>query len=160
MTMTRFLPIIATATLLAGCGIEPEKLATNDSGAPANSAKAAPTVEGPLSAYIGKAPTEAVDGVTFLDQPTVRNGVAAAVRYDDPSMWVFRNDTTRRPIVMKEGRLLSYGCETGNCAGRNWAVLIDPLGVMAEVCYYAGGQARWYASGRNPAGRPGGCPTE
>ena len=160
MTTAKFLPIIAIAALLAGCGIEPEKLATNDSAASANSAKAAPTVEGPLSVYIGKAPTEAVDGVTFLDQPTVRSGVQVAVRYDDPSMWIFRDDTTRRPIVMKEGRLLSYGCETGNCAGRNWAVLIDPLGVMAEVCYYAGGQARWYAGGRNPAERPGGCPTE
>ena len=160
MITARSLPIAAAAVLLAGGGIEPEKLATNEGAAPAKGVGAAPTVDGPLSVYVGKAPTEAVDGVSFLDQPTIRSGVAAAVRTDDPSMWVFRDDTTRRPIVMKEGRLLSYGCETGNCAGRNWAVLTDPLGAMVEVCYFAGGQARWYAGGRNPAERPGGCPTE
>lgn len=160
---------IAALAALAGLGAcsdadEKAAAAGNSAAAPANEAfgagPAAPAANGPLAIYVGKQPSEPVDGTAFLDQERVKAAVEVAVRNEDPRLWVFRRDATRRPIVLKEGRLLSAGCETGNCAGRNWTITIDTLGAIAEVCWHEGGRTRIFSGGRAGIASEGGCPTE
>jgi len=123
-------------------------------------APATPTAEGPLAVYVGKRPFEPVEGIAFLDHERVKAAVEVAVRNEDPRLWVFRRDATRPPIVLKDGRLLSAGCETGNCAGRNWTIRIDTIGAIAEVCWHEGGRTRIFSGGRAAVASEGGCPTE
>ena len=161
--------IIAPIAALAGLGA---CSGSSDQAAPANNAAAAsaneafgavpaaPPADGPLAVYVGKQPFERVADTAFLDDPRVRSAVEAAVRSEDPRLWVFRRDATRRPIVMKDGRLLSAGCETGNCSGRNWTIRIDTLGAIAEVCWHEAGRTRIFSGGRAGVASEGGCPTE
>ena len=143
--------------LVAACQQAPERKAPAANASAAQPAAAAP--EGELAPYVGKTIFEPVGGGAFADNEQVINALRIAVRSEEPRAWVLRRDTEQRPIVMQGNRLLAYGCERGNCGARNWAILIDPLGAMAEVCYFAGGRARWYAGGRHAEERPGGCPT-
>jgi hypothetical protein len=158
-------PLAAVAALGACSGSSNEAAPANEStAASANEAfgagPATPTADGPLAVYVGKQPFEPVAGTAFLDHERVKAAVEVAVRTDDPRLWVFRRDATRRPIVMKDGRLLSVGCETGNCAGRNWTIKIDTLGAIAEVCWHEGGRTRIFSGGRAGVASEGGCPTE
>jgi len=159
-------PLAALAGLGA-CAEAGDKAAPADNAAAAASANeafggapATPPADGPLAVYVGKQPFERVGGTAFLDHPRVRAAVGAAVRSEDPSLWVFRLDATRRPIVLKDGRLLSAGCETGNCSGRNWTVRIDTLGAIAEICWHEGGRTQIFSGGRAGIASEGGCPTE
>ena len=81
-----------------------------------------------------------------------------AVRNEDPRAWMLRRDTQQSPIVLEDGRLHAHGCERGNCGARNWTILIDPFGAMAEICFHEGGRSRWYGAGRTTAVQPGECP--
>ena len=124
----------------AACQEAPEKKAP----AAGNAAAARPRrAGGQLAVYVGKTIFEPVEGTAFADHERVPRAVELAVRGEEPRAWVFRRDAQQRPIVLRDGRLLAYGCERGNCGGRNWAILIDPFGAMAEVCYHSGGRSRW-----------------
>lgn len=142
---------------LAACQQAPEKKAPAADAA-ADQANAS-AVEGELAPYVGKTIFEPVAGAAFADNEQVQNALRIAVRTEEPRAWLLRRDTEQRPIVMQNNRLLAYGCERGNCGARNWTILIDPLGAMAEVCYHSGGRTRWYAGGRHAEERPGACPT-
>lgn len=159
--------LAALAGLGACSGAGDEAAPANNNNSAAASANeafgatpAAPAATGPLAIYVGKQPFEPVDGTAFLDHERVKAAVEVAVRNEDPRLWVFRREATRRPIVLKEGRLLSAGCETGNCAGRNWTITIDTLGAIAEVCWHEGGRTQIYSGGRAGIPSEGGCPTE
>jgi len=155
MKLIRIAPLAMLA--LAACQQAPEKKAPAGNATPAQPMAAAPA--GELAPYVGKTAFEPLDGTAFADNDLVINALGIAVRTEEPRAWVLRRDTEQRPIVMQNNRLLAHGCERGNCGARNWTILIDTLGAMAEVCYFAGGRARWYAGGRAAAERPGGCPT-
>src|SRR5215213_6503483 len=86
---------------------------------------------------------------TFLDQAAVRKAVETTVA--DPKIcdFVFHYNGPDAPIVMKDGRVLAWGCERHNCGYHNWSVSITPDGSSAEVCFYhnddsADGPATWY----------------
>lgn len=153
---------LGAVALLCACSESPPANQGEPVAAANSAAAAGPSVprEGPLSVYLGKNPFDPVDGTSFLEHDRVQSAVQVAVLNGDPRLWVFRRDATRTPVAMKDGRLLSHGCETGNCGGRNWTILIDPLGAIAEVCYAERGRASWYSGGRPPVPRDGGCPTE
>lgn len=155
MRFIRIAPPLAALLALAACQEAPEKKA-----APAAKAAepATPAAQGPLAAYIGKTMFEPVDGTAFAGNQNVVDAIGLAVRNEEPRAWVLRRDTQQSPIVFREGRLQVHGCERGNCGARNWTILIDTLGAMAEVCYQAGGRTRWYGAGRTTAERPGDCP--
>jgi hypothetical protein len=118
-----------------------------------------------LSRFVGKHPSEAVDGMRFLDEPAVEAAVAATVA--DPKIrdFVFHYNGPDAPIVMKDGRVLAWGCERHNCGYHNWSVAITPDGSSAEVCFYhnddsAGGPATWYLPASKTEKRPGNCPSD
>ena len=162
------LTLPASAMILAACG-SPGGQAAN-TAAPANQTEtnaAAPATNsaaasGPLSAYVGRLPSDEVSGVTFLSHPLVRGAVEAAVADTEVRRWVLRSDVTSNPIASRDGRLIATGCESGNCGPHNWSILIDPAGTSAEVCYArdtSGDRGAWYVGGRPAEERPGACPT-
>lgn len=151
MKLIRTLPLIA---MLAACQEAPQKKAP----AAGNTARATAAPQGPLAVYVGKTIFAPVEGTAFADDERVTGPVEIALRNEEPRAWVFRRDAQHRPIVLRGGRLLAYGCERGNCGGRNWSILIDTVGAIAEVCYHSGGRSRWWGSGRAATEQPGPCP--
>jgi len=166
--MTRKKPIATfAAALLAGaCSQAPgnDTASAPAANAAAVAGPAAPTANGPLAVYVGKDPLDPVDGLAFLDHERVQAAVEVAVRNEAPRMWVFRRDARRTPIALKDGRLLSHGCDPANCSGRNWTIVIDTLGAIAEICYRdssrAGGRAQTWRAGSAPVPHDGDCPVQ
>lgn len=168
---------IAILLLLSGCGGEQPAPSASESPAgnlssgnvaeasvgPDNTAAAAP--DGPLSKYVGKHPSDSVDGTRFLDEPAVRKAVAASVPDAAVQKFVFGYDGPDAPIVAKAGRVLAWGCERHNCGYHNWSISITPDGASAEVCFYRNddrpdGASTWYLPGGKREQRPGNCPSE
>ena len=116
----------------------------------------------PLSAYVGHPPFERVAGVTFLEHPAVRAAVRRAVADPAVRKWLLvASSSPSPPIFMKDGAIVSFGCQWHGCDRRNWAILIDRNGRRAQVCYYTGGDvARWYAGDGRSAMRAEECPSE
>jgi hypothetical protein len=157
--MRRSIAFILLATLSA-CG-EPQRSET-----PANVTDATPTPSPAPSAavdlrgYEGKYPDDLVNGSGFLASAAVRAGVGAAVADTAVRDRVLDRDTTATPIALRDGRLLSYGCEPHNCGPHNWSIVIAPDGGNTAVCYYDADRhiARWYPEAF--AAKPeGGCPS-
>lgn len=126
---------------------------------------ATPAAEGVLSAYVGRHPSESVNGVTFRANPVVRRAVEATLA--DPALrrFVLDSPATDAPIVLKDGRVLAWGCEPHNCGYHNWSVSILPDASSADVCFYhdddsADGPSRWYLAAGGTEERPGNCPSE
>jgi hypothetical protein len=120
---------------------------------------------GPLDAWVGKHPSEKIEGITFLAQPSVKAAVTAAVSDAKVRDFVFGYDGPDAPIVKKTGRVLAWGCEKHNCGYHNWSVSITPDGSSAEVCFYqndakADGPSTWYVAAGKTEQRPGNCPSQ
>jgi hypothetical protein len=171
----------ALVLLLAACGGKMENVAgengasgTANAVAPAapgsdvkvnNDANFGESAGGPLTKYVGKHPSEAVDGTRFLDDPMVTKAVAATV--SDPTIrnFVIHYNGPDAPIVLNDGRVLAWGCERHNCGYHNWSVAIIPDGSSAEVCFYhnddsADGPATWYLPDGKTEKRSGNCPSD
>jgi len=136
-----------------GNGVAPTSASSTNSSATAN---------GPLSAHVGRLPSDVVNGVTFLANPQVRSAVEAAVTDAEVRRWVLREDVTSNPIGSRDGRIIATGCETHNCGPHHWSIVIDPAGTGAEVCYAQNStleRATWYVAGRPPEERQGDCPS-
>lgn len=168
---------IAVLLLLSACGGEQQQSPTvNQTQASANTSNpdaatadpgnaAATATDGPLSKYIGKHPSDAVDGTRFLDEPMVVKAVAATVPDAAVRKFVFDYDGPDAPIVAKAGRILAWGCERHNCGYHNWSIAITPEGASAEVCFYRDkdrpdGSSTWYLPGGKTERRAGNCPSE
>ncbi|MGQ0660842.1 hypothetical protein [Sphingosinicella sp.] len=151
-------PPASTSNQAAGNAAAPSN-ATAPSNMPAGNGSAAAT--GPLSAYVGRLPSDAVNGVTFLANPQVRAAVEAAVTEAEVRRWVLREDVTSNPIGSRDGRIIATGCESHNCGPHHWSIVIDPAGTSAEVCYARNStleRSTWYVAGRPAEERPGDCP--
>jgi hypothetical protein len=146
----------AITAILMVVGTSPPTMA--GAGAGAGARAGAPPA---LTAYVGHAPFEPVGGVTFLDHPAVRSAVRRAVADPKVRKWLLVADTSPSPpIFLKDGMIVSTGCRWHGCDRRNWAIMIDPGGRRARVCYFAGGaQARWYDGNGRSALRDDDCPS-
>ncbi len=125
----------------------------------------------PITAYVGKYPHDAVDGVGFFDRTEVATGLVRAVGdakmretirgRSGPETPVFT--ITRGGTTGDGTRIAAWGCEQHNCSDRNWTVLVDPKGSKTEVCYHdadtMGAKSDWYAGGA-PQRRDDACPSE
>jgi hypothetical protein len=131
-----------------------------------NAAAISVPVSGPLDAWVGKHPSEKVDGVTFLAQPSVKAAITATVPDAKVRDFVFGYNGPDAPIVKKDGgRILAWGCEAHNCGYHNWSVSITPDGASAEVCFYQNnakpdGPSIWYVAGGKTEQRPDNCPSQ
>lgn len=119
----------------------------------------------PTTAYVGKYPGDAVDGVGFYDRTEVSRALIDAVGDEK----VRRRFTAREAVTVpiwqaKDGRIAAHGCEPHNCGDVDWTFLVAPDGTRGEACFHdgeaMGGTSRWYAAGRAPVSRPGDCPQE
>ncbi len=122
-----------------------------------------------LTPYIGKYPFDVIGGHRFLDNPTVKAAIAAAV--PDPKERAavkYEDGGLGTPIVkVKGGRLLLWGGENRAEDRYNWAVVIAPDGTKPEVCIYDGlgydedfQSSQWFEPGRPSVMKQGKCPSE
>lgn len=167
---------IAALLLLSACNAEQPKPAasgvpeTNASAGNVAMTSAAPdnataVLDGPLAKYVGKHPSDRIDGTRFLDEPAVRKAVTTNVSDAAVRKFVFDYDGPDAPIVAKAGRVLAWGCERHNCGYHNWAISITPDGATAEICFYRNaerpdGSSTWYVPGGKREQRAGNCPSE
>ena len=117
----------------------------------------------PLSAYVGKTPLEAVDGVTFLNHPLVRAAIDRSGAPNEASALARSRDTVTSPIMEVQGRILSRGSAPASGGDVNWALLISLDGQRAAVCYSTGvvpdvSGADWYIDGEKAFTRYEMCP--
>mgnify|MGYP001052450513 CR=1 FL=1 len=176
MTAARHVIPFAAALLCAACSGGGNHAATVDANGTAeaaeNTAGAAPAdTTAPatgdaaaLAGYVGKYPFDEVGGATFLANPLVTGAVTAAVGDKAGLDWVLNPGAgPSGPIILKDGRLLSTGCQAHNCGDHRWTILIDPAGTAAQVCYHdaetMGEAGQWYSGGKREA-RTDLCPQE
>lgn len=169
--MRKIMTLLACG-LLAGCGNRGDKAdmgnqAVAQGFVPPAAQRATPlpgqVQTTPLTAYVGKNPNEAVDGVNFLDRTEVALALDDAVGDAAIRRSVRSGAGPRTPIFAAGRRIASWGCEQHDCADRNWTLLIDPTDGKGEVCYHdarlTGAGSRWYAGGA-PVARSQDCPSE
>lgn len=112
-----------------------------------------------LSRYVGKYPFDLVDGKRFRDLPVVHAAIEAAV--SDPAIrhWVISNKSgPTTPIALKDGLLLSSGCEVDFCGPHNWTLVMRPDASDPQLCYTDLSGIRWFAGGKLLA-RKDPCPS-
>lgn len=160
----------AGAMALTGCGPSaPEDNAGtigNEAVSPADlmdNATASMAAEGPLSAYVGQYPFDAVDGVAFRDHPLVRAALVQAGGENVPVRRILAGPGPSTPIATADdGRILAWGCEQHNCGPHNWTLLVAADGSSPELCYHnedATPATVWLVDGRVTE-RSGNCPSE
>ncbi|MPT46859.1 MAG: hypothetical protein E2598_00370 [Sphingobium sp.] len=180
MTGKNMVSIMVLALALSACG------GTKDSGNAANAVQnavnsveaAANVVEnaantagnavapsplaGNVAKYVGKYPFDKVDGQSWDGDPAIKAAISAAVSDAKVRKRVLDSEGPATPIAQKDGKVLSWGCETHNCGPHNWTTLIDAQSGSAEVCYYDSDadtkQARWFKDGKESR-RDGACPS-
>lgn len=102
-----------------------------------------------LSPYIGKYPFDVVNGKRFRDLPVVHQAIEAAV--SDPKIrhWVISNTSgPTTPIALKDGMLMSSGCEVDFCGPHNWTLVMKPDASDPQLCYTDLSGIRWFAAGK------------
>lgn len=162
---------ILAAALLAGCNAPPANntISASESAVPANAGAIAANeaaanafaAANPLAPYAGKLPSEAVNGVAFVERPEVRSAIEGMIADEAIRRWVLSKEITTSPIGNANNRLTARACEPHNCGPHEWTISIGTDGSAPEVCYYvqsAGADtSRWFAPGREPEVRPGRC---
>jgi hypothetical protein len=158
--------------LLAACGSQSDKPADNAAAAafvppPTQAPRPIPgqAHSNPITAYVGKYPTDAVDGVGFYDRTEVARALTDAVGDEAIRRRFTTRDAVTVPIfTTKDERVAAHGCEPHNCADANWTFVVAADGSRGEACYHdattMGANSRWYAANAIPKSRPGDCPQE
>ncbi len=168
------LPFLSPLLLLAACGSggQTDKPADNAAAArfvPPPTQLPTPVAgqehSNPITAYVGRYPGDAVDGVGFYDRTEVSRALIDAVGDDALRRRMMARDAVTVPIFRtRDGRIAAHGCEPHNCADANWTFLLAPDGTRGEACHHVtdtmGQTSRWYAAGAAPKSRPGDCPQE
>jgi len=133
---------------------------------PAGSVDAEAAIPGPasaneLTAYVGKFPFDAVNGVTWLDHPVVTAGIRKTVTDAAVRRAMQSPGGPSAPIGTYQGKVGSWGCQQHNCGDHHWAVLVDPRTGATDVCYHnveeAGEASRWFLADGRQETRPGNC---
>ncbi len=115
-----------------------------------------------LTAYEGKYPSDAVDGVTFLANPTVVAGVEATLAEEALRDTVLSEETVQSPITVKDGVVRADDCEPHNCGDHNWSILVEAKSGATDICYHdaasmGADESRWYLASGDTEMRPGTC---
>ena len=106
----------------------------------------------PLRAYLGKHPTEPIQGVSFFHHPDVRAAIIASGVDRDIQKSIFFDDNVVGVVTETRGRLLLHGYDPAGAGSTNWAILMIPDSGKAAVCYSTGIEgyekgADWYFEG-------------
>lgn len=152
---------------------ETASAAASDTAKPAATAAAPATPEastakgggaGDLSAYVGKWPFDAVNGVKWNDNPVVKAAIEKTVTDPAARKAIQMVDGPASTIELHQGKVASWSCEAHNCGDHQWNVMVDPKSGAADVCYHnearTPGQSRWFLAGGKVETRVGNCSTE
>lgn len=118
----------------------------------------------PLTAYVGRYPRDAVNGVAFFDRTEVANAFVDVAGDRRLRRLITGRDAAQVPIFRLGDRVAAHGCEPRNCGNHHWTVLIAANGDLgrAEMCHHQsatmGDTSRW-TTRTDVVQRPGGCPT-
>lgn len=117
----------------------------------------------PLTAYVGRYPRDAVDGVSFFDRTEVANILVDTVPDADLRATMIGREAVQTPIFRSGSRVAAHGCEPRNCADHHWTVLVAANGNAdaAAVCHHDAETMRdasQWTTRRGSERRPGGCP--
>ena len=115
----------------------------------------------PITAYVGKYPSDTVDGVGFYDRTEIANVLIDAVTDERVRRRITDREAVTVPIFRSAGRIAAHGCEPHDCGDHNWTVFVKPDASGGMACYHEaamGDRSHWYAGGA-PVSRPGGCPS-
>jgi hypothetical protein len=158
--------VALAALLLAGChAANPGEQATPTPAATATTPAPTPaaTPDAALTRYVGHYPFDKLDGTRFLDQPAVTAAVGKLVPDARIRALVLGGDGPTSPVALQAGKLVAWGCETHNCGGHDWSIVIAPDGSGASVCYHDEAtmkeRARWYLAADRTEMREGDCPS-
>ena len=163
------LAVAATACTAAETGAPRGAAPASEAASPALAATSASSTTmqaaPPLSAYIGKYPFDAVDGVMFVDHPLVRAAMERSGAPAEALDYLRNDDTMVVPIREMDGRLLSRGFEAASGGDVNWGMLISLDGSRGAVCYSTGVEkytrgADWYIDGEKAFTLFDMCPSE
>ncbi len=159
--------VAAAGLLLTGCGDREAPAAGNTAtGFVPPSVQAPAPLPGqaqsnPLTAYVGKYPGDAVDGVGFFDRTEVANALIDAVPDPQLRRTIVDREATTTPIFASNGRIAAHGCEPHDCSDNNWTFMVRADGTGGAACHHHardGGSSRWYAGNSKPTRRAGACP--
>ncbi len=115
-----------------------------------------------LNSWVGVYPNDRVRGVTFLEDPEIKNRVIDAL--GPTSISQMREMSLVGPIVHRGDWLIAYGCQPDMCAAAKWWVAINFTNSEARACLALANlpTVRFGASGKKyvdlPRTREGGCP--
>lgn len=163
------LAVVATACTAAETK-DPQSAAPASEAAYSTAEAATPTpakaqAAPPLSAYVGKYPFDAVDGVTFVDHPLVHTAMERSGAPTEALDFLRNDNTVVVPIREVGGRLMSRGFEPASGGDVNWGILISLDGQRGAVCYSTGVEeytrgADWYIDGEKAFTLFDMCPSE
>lgn len=127
-------------------------------------AAAKPAPSGDLSAYVGKWPFDAVNGVKWNDNPVVKAAIDKTVTDAAARKAIHTLDGPASEIELYQGKVASWACQAHNCGDHQWNVMVDPKSGAADVCYHdeakTPGQSRWFLASGKVEMRAGNCSTE
>lgn len=136
----RVLLLSAGLCLIAGCGETQDR--TPDRAASATATEAAPSPAPPseqaapdLSAYVGKYPFDAVDGVVFIDHPVVRLALESSGAPAEALALARDRNQVVTPIFRSGPALVASGYDPRSGGSVNWNLAVTPDGEHAVVCY-------------------------
>ena len=116
----------------------------------------------PITAYVGKYPTEVIGGVTFFDRTEVANALIGAVGDEKLRRMIVGRGSVAVPIFRRGTMVAAHGCEAHRCDDHNWTFLVAPDGGTARACFHDAAAmadtSRWYNNDK-PVVRRGGCPS-
>lgn len=170
--MRKVATIMAGMLVLAGCSGKSKDQAASDTPqarayVPPETRPPTPVagqaVTTPITAYVGKYPRDAVEGIGFFDRTDVANGLIQAVGDEKLRKLVRSGSGPQTPIFQTGTRVAAWGCEAHDCGDHNWTLLIDRKSGRTEVCHHdaatMGTGSRWYMGGA-PVVRPDACPSQ
>lgn len=164
-TLAVFTTACTAAETEAPQGAASASEATYSSAAAATPASQTPQAAPQLSAYIGKYPFDAVDGVTFIDHPLVRAAMERSGAPTEALDYIRNDNTVVVPIIEVDGRLMSRGFEAASGGDVNWGILISLDGQLGAVCYSTGVEkytrgADWFIDGEKAFTLYDMCPSD
>ena len=82
-----------------------------------------------LTAYVGKYPTDAVDGVGFYDRTEVARALNDAVGDERIRRRFVNRDAVTVPIFRTaDGRIAAHGCMPHDCGDNDWTLMLGADG--------------------------------
>lgn len=136
MKLRGFAALGVMCAVLVACGSSNSET-TEGNEATAQQSQSTPMLE----LFVGKSPFDEVDGIRFLDHPTVVDTAKRLLKDEGLSQFILSGNNTFGTIENLNGMgVISYGCEAHNCTGKSWAIFMgdEKIGNQEQsyVCYF------------------------